>query len=337
MMARTWELFFVVLVAGALGGAVMPVGTWLRWRRQAVPWLQNCPSLSIFVVVLLPIAAGEVAVLFAQEAALPLSRPWRIAAFSVLGLLLIVAGNAVYRDFLTLDVPPFLLNARDDAGRASAAFDLEQRLRDRRLTPEERRELAPAYAKLVAPFRSLTEARRRGNWLIYPVLAQALWGAGTVAVLFWCALVAGFVYDANSNVMVRATTLLTVGFGILAVWFPLRVYSNWYQLAFYRADWVKAQQALWILVPVALAIVFFIFAALAPVITVKVLAGGIGGVVTFLGVAARFKWQPVLQAAAWIAEFLGGLRAPFTLVLYLVVFLVTLYIGVAAIRSTGAG
>lgn len=286
------KLFLIVFAIAMVVAMVMPISLWTHLgKKEGSRWVQNFLSTTLFLLAFFPSAAGLVAVAYAENGDLIAHGMLGRYTIAVLPLLLVIAFVVTYFDFMTLDAAPFLLNDRE--GQGARVRTLETQLRLNRGTMYDSPE-AREYAELVKPFASYGGVRVRGNWLSWVLLALNLTGAALVTCMVFGLFVLAST-DQHSIDQEAALRRLGGVYQLFLFWFPLRLYTNWYQFSPYRQTILGRQTLVLGLAIVSLVIPFFIWHAYQPGTSryALITLTGISTLITLLGSAGKLPIESI--------------------------------------------
>ncbi|MGA3104811.1 MAG: hypothetical protein ABSD53_10050 [Terriglobales bacterium] len=308
-----------------------------EWSR-AMPWIKNDLASHLFLLFVFPFAVGLFADEFQPHHVWVLKRGW---TFGAIGLLFVLEAIAAW--FVSLDVtnyarfiPPHQIGDRQKWLEAADFHNSGiQKLSDYgTASEEERRERQLEIAKAQAAYKEKTGVLfdagnqiiwDRGSFTLYSELLFTYLSVGFAFFYFWYLGVVLWEEHAFGLPKSPHDKLILV-FCLLLLFFPARIYTEWY-LGFLSLRFFKDYPGFWILLVLALfALCLLIFVIKPQSATIENLAQ-IEGV---LAVAAAFVayWKPewlfgvgrwfVNASSEWILA-LGILTVLFLLALTAVV------------------
>ena len=296
----TWAVFtaagltYPAAVAARLSGKL----------DEGLRWIQNDPAFNVFVPFVLPLAAALFVVSVDLKPLRTLSPGRRLSSLLVGVGLTFIALMAVAS---TLDRPllePFLFEKTGRAVQQETSIRQEiQSLRDAGSQDErietKRSAGVDAYLQAFGPFNSLSDMATRGSFCAWLALGLNLLAAIVAVLVFW--------YLWNLVVFRRQFPetdhdWIPLVLGLLVLWFPIRLYSEWY-IGFYSLTWMKDYPVFLFLFVVAIAGYAFCVFRLARSLGVKVFSIIGTGLVTLFGLTARINSSWL----GWAAEQIEGM------------------------------
>jgi hypothetical protein len=295
-------------------------------------WIQNNPSISVFLLSSFPIALYIFSLSLMND--LKVSEGildewfsnWHVwISIPAIVLTVLVVTPIVIDDFTRRPMAPYILKKR----AAVEAARLEKELRDDFQTHRHHGNLAAKrkeYQKLVqlgSPKAILT----RGGPIAYIQLAVTWLGALITLGYFWF-LVAATLYrtTAGAGLDPSSKNKLVMVYLLLLTWFPLRLHTEWYQNYFHKKDWLRSYPAFWLLAFLAFALLILIILIVSsgPVIKLLSVASGVFGAI--LGLIGKLKpdWL------RYVGNFVQGTSFVYFLAIYLI-FLVMIAAVTAAV------
>lgn len=319
-MSRDLTLFVWLFAATFLVGTIMPIALVVKhgWPRGS-RWIQNYLSTTLFLLAFFPAAVGVLGVTYDQHEDIRPHGTAALVSYTLLALLIGMALLVTWRDFVTLDAIPFLLN--EGEGKAGRVWELEPKLREdegKLYDSADCRE----FTQLVRPFGSLAGLRARGNWLTIPLFLVNAAGAVCVVLLAFGLALASKI-GVGGRLDQDAARQLTVVFVIFLLWFPLRIYTNWYQFAPYRQSTLSAQKLLLALAIVAVLVAFLSWHSFQPGISRTVLVTLAASVTPIVFGALKAPWPIVRNVAAAVASGFQSVDFSYFLMIAVALLVVT--------------
>lgn len=288
-------------------------------------WIQNNPSISVFLLSSFPIAVCVFSFSMMQDGILPhWFSTWHVwVSYPAIVVTILVVTLIVFDDFTRRPIAPYTLKKR----AAEEASRLEKELRAEYRHPNKQLEAKrKEYQKLVK-LGTLKAIRARGGPIAYIHLALTWLAALFTLTYFWYLVAASqFTTTAGTPLGEPSKNKLVLVYILLLTWFPLRLHTEWYQNYFHKKDWLKSYPAFWLLAFLAAAVLVLIILIVKPGGTIKFLSVLNGAFVLVLGAIGKFKpdW---LRAAA---DFLQSTSFVYFLAIYLI-FLVLIAAVTAAV------
>lgn len=280
---------------------------WEASRR----WIQNDPGFTVFLALVLPFAAGILAVKLDLK---PLRRFSKVRRRLSVAVLLLLIGLALMVAFLDLNdqmsspiryapSEPVLLhetNLRDGVREAVALVETateDERAARKRELDVSIKSAREAYLAEWPKIDSLSSLIAFGSAAAFVAFGLNVFAGLFAAVLFWyCWLLVQFRSDWRS----RSYDWMLLTVGLMMVWFPLRLYSEWY-LHFFSLQGMARYPSFQFLVGVALIVYCFVAFQVAARLSIKIFAAvatGLVGLLTTLGKLAP-EW---VEGLAWTLE-----------------------------------
>lgn len=320
--------------------ALYPISILINLGADGVRWIQNDPAYSFFVLLILPVAVGVFTRTFNPQIVGKLPKQQRMA---LLGLLVIMEGFAVFlasqEAFRGPTVAPIMLKEPE------TALSLDRCLRDcihgiRADNPQVcsqagcpdgvsrllvgAAETADGKALEIygetagaSPFATYRDFFSRGSVTAYVASFFDVFSGVFVMLILWYIIVLVTSRRLRDPAMNDAVIVV---YGLLLLWFPARLYSEWY-IHFYSVSHFSAYFAFWFLLLVALVSIPLLVLLLKPGRPVLVFTTVNGIVLTLLGLLSHFSPD-------WMRAIARGLETmPFA---YFVAFafLIALVLGV---------
>lgn len=280
---------------------------WEESRR----WIQNDPGFTVFLALVLPFAVGILAVKLDLKPLRRFSKAKRWVSTAVLLVLMGVGLMIVALDLNEQASSPIRYdssapvldyenerrdNVREAVARVEAATEDERETRRRELAASiesARKEYLETWPRI----DSLSSLIAFGSPAAFVALGLNAFAALFAAVLFWyCWLLVQFRSDWRSE----SFDWLLLMVGLMMVWFPLRLYSEWY-LHFFSLQGMAGYPVFQFLVVVALLAYLFVAFRVAARLSIKIftaLATGLIGLLTALANLAP-EW---IEELAWALE-----------------------------------
>ena len=300
--------FWVASVAAFVIAAAYPVALWVQCEpREAQRWIQNDIAFTVYVLWLFPLVVGLLVVSIFPGIRRHLGvRNRRI--LDVIAVVLVLAGLMVVAtdvgrldtDQLPVAVEPALLRG-SEAMKLDASVRLPLRkqyaaLLDTRFVNDEaknkawiawdlqRAQAVTLYRQKFPGFRSVADVLNRGSAVAcIKVLLNAI--VGVVLALIFAALVGGVMIVVRAPSTPLNTEALLVGYSVACLWFPMRLYSEWYD-EYYSLSRLRSYPAFWVLVLAALLALALLVYLLKPsrvAVTIPSMAAAFGIVFTAIG------------------------------------------------------
>ena len=254
-----------------------------RHPSDGARWLKNTPTFTVYLPFFFAVGAGLLFSSFPWASLSDAHGPFRsfpIGALVLIVLIIIMflAAFAALEDLKRPLVEPFMF--KDYLEPLRIERNLRRRLKSEDFDLLERNELVQAYAAAAPPLMTLRGLRDRGGACAFVSFLLNLIAAETIAVLFWY-LGISQLFDISSEKAIVATHL-----GLLCLWFPLRLYTEWY-LNFYSLEHLKRYWAFWfVLVAAILAYGFYCFGVggIAEIFSLSV-----AGTLALVGILGKVK------------------------------------------------
>jgi hypothetical protein len=323
---RAFWIGFGVAFTIALTFPIAIVLSLPAWTKPA-RWIQNSPSLSIYMLSSFPMAVGIFCVTvststFVFDANTYGSASLFWAAVAALFVLSLFGSMVVVSDFVSRPLGPYVLRRQ----LADEAFRLEMQLRESwQSKSTEFDSRCSDYQKLIQ-FTCLRNVFRDGNLVALAYLVIA-WG-GTMFAVFYFWYVALLILS-NRSIPPKTVSSLLVVYMLLTTWLPMRIHRDWYQGHFHDKDWLRRSYAFWLGIFMAVASFFFVVLIAKPEAVVVYCTGINAAVFSFVGLTGTFKpeWLRAL------AEFLQSTPFTYFAAAYTVFLFVTAIIGIRILHS----
>ena len=295
--------FLLIGLSAFLVGAIFPIAVFVTLPLpQAQRWVQNNLSFSIFLLTAYPVAVGVFA---AREHPTPLAclAPWLRHGLRLLLTLLIVIAVLLAVDDLKSSFTDRILEPYNlvDFGHAlSLETRLRQDVKNGRLKPEDaRKQYLDAHLTFSSISDWLTRASFASKWaFVLNVLA-----GGFVALFFWyLILLLCWHFCGGATIPPAVLDSIFLIFGLLATWFPMRVYAEWY-INFHSSKHLSSYSAFTVLIIVAIAVAILVVLLRTSGTAAKMFSALSAGFTGALGILGKLKPELVRR----VAEFVEGL------------------------------
>jgi hypothetical protein len=304
-----------------------PVALLLYLPKSTHPsrWIQNNPSISVFLLSSFPIAVCVFSLSLVQDGILRhWFSGWHVwVSYPAIVVTILVVTLIVFDDFTRRPIAPYTLRKRG----AQEAARLEKELRAEYRHPNKQFEAKrKEYQKLVK-LGTLKAIRTRGGPIAYIHLALTWLAALFTLTYFWYLVAASqFTTAAGTPLADASKNKLVLVYILLLTWFPLRLHTEWYQNYFHDKDWLKSYPAFWLLAFLAFAVLVLVILIVKPGGAIKFLSVLNVAFVAVLGAIGKLKpdW---LRA---VADFLQSTSFVYFLAIYLI-FLVLVTAVTAAV------
>jgi hypothetical protein len=315
---------------------VFPLALWKRCGPSAHRLLKNDPCFGFFTPLVFPLAMGILADTVAESGLG--THPQVLAGVFVVFLLL--AGLLIHADMKIGPLEPYMIRTDDalthETEMRARLHALYRDLHTGDLSPVQKeaakeeirilqREASVQHRALAGGFMSWRDLHARGAGVAWAqVFVNSVVAAGCAALFSWlvCAIsgwTAPGAKAANAN-------MLCVG--LLMLWFPLRIYSEWYT-GFYTFRGLREYWTFWFLTVVAMVGILLVTVQLSPGPLPASLAAFGAAVLAIFGVLAKLKPELVGYAAVVFEEMP---LIPYLLTLILGIFAVMLAIALQVTR-----
>jgi hypothetical protein len=288
-------------------------------------WIQNNPSISVFLLSSFPIAVCVFSISMMQDGILRhWFSGWHVwVSYPAIVVTILVVTLIVFDDFTRRPIAPYTLKKR----AAEEAARLEKQLRAEYRNPNKHFEgKRKEYQKLVK-LGTLKAIWTRGGPIAYIHLALTWLAALFTLTYFWYLVAASqFITPAGIPLGDPSKNKLVLVYILLLTWFPLRLHTEWYQNYFHNKDWLKGYPAFWLLAFLAFAVLVLIILIVKPGGAIKFLS--VLNVVFVAALGAIGKLKPDWLRA--VADFLQSTSFVYFLAIYLI-FLVLVAAVTAAV------
>lgn len=309
-----WAVALVTSFLGLAYPFAVAISLWPDWEN-ANRWIKNDPAFNIFMPFIFPLAVG----IFLSAADFRHFRSLRRGqkALSLFGLcvLLFIAAFAVSSTFQRALLEPFLFKD------ASSALADEQRIRmdviqpryrhsraiddkeaasvERNAVDEIRDREVSAYMATFPALENFSVMKQRGSFCAWLALLLNSMAALFDTIVFW--------YFWNIVLFRRVFRLrksewIVLVAGLLIVWFPLRLYSEWY-IGYYSFLTMTQYHIFVFLGVVALAAYAFCVFRLAKSLGLKVFSIAGTGLMGAIGVVGQVRPDLLGAFAIFFEDF----------------------------------
>ncbi len=325
--------FWLVAAATFAVAALYPLALALHCNiHDAARWIQNDVAFSVFVLWLFPLVTGLLWVSIWPGVRRQLSERAR-PVFSLMACVLAACSLVVVAsDVVRVDqhdepmiVEPALLRGADamraDVLTRAPLRDSYARLLDQKFANDEaknnawiawearRATAAQSYGTRFRGFATITDLLHRGSAVALVKLVLNTVVAVNLALLF-AALVGAMIILYGAPKERLNTEALLVAYSLACLWFPMRLYSEWYD-GYYSLARLRSYPAFWVLAFIALLSLALLVYILKPGrlgLTIPSMAAAFG--ILFSGLGA------MKPAVLW---YLGSVIETFNLALLFVV------------------
>jgi len=311
-MEKERLLVLLILIAAS---SSYPVSVLIKLRHSPADilrWLKNNPSFNFYVLLIFPLAVSVFVdmvswyniSIFIKGDNLALS--WYIGGGSILLIFLAIGMIAAFDDLARKFVEPYMFKDHYDPlikerwGRNRLRV-LRRRMRGQTSDEEESAKLFAEFQEKVTKdystqFRSFKNLRgliKRGSicaWIT--LILNSLIGVFIPSAFFFLSVIVLSKYELLTIDLPDLTkanhgdTPLVIA-GLLVLWFPIRIYSDWY-LHFYSLRWLKKYYTFWFLLILTTVSYLFLF-YLAEKPGVKSFSFIGSGLLALLGIIGKFK------------------------------------------------
>lgn len=255
-------------------------------------WLKNTPTFTLYLPFFFSVGAGLLFAGFPWEA-LASWKSWQFGVGGViLAALLCLGGLAALEDLKRPMVEPFMFRDYDEILAKEKELRAELK-RVERQGDQSRSLKISKYKSQAQPFLSIKGLKQRGSLCAWASFLLNLLAAGTVAFTFWYLGMTALFGLPLKEKMVAAVV------GLFCLWFPLRLYAEWY-LHFYSLSHLRVYAAFWFILVAA--ILAYAFMAYGTGGLGEVLSLGIAGLLAVIGALSRFKPEWLGRLARGIEE-----------------------------------
>jgi hypothetical protein len=307
-MKRGLLLVILVLIA-----ASYPLSVSIKLRHSPADilrWLKNNPTFNFYVLVVFPLAVSifvEVVAwnrIFSPKALEVLKQHWYMGG--VLLIFVAIGLLAALDDLSRKFVEPYMFKDHHDPllkerwGRNRLRV-LRRRMRrqthdkeeNEKVVAEFQEKLSKDYSTQYRAFKNLRGLMERGSicaWI--SLVLNCLIGVFIPSAFFYLSLI---VFGNEWVIESKASESPLIIAGLLVLWFPLRIYSDWY-LHFYSLRWLKKYYTFWFLLVLTIVAYLFLFLRSAnPGIMSFSFIGS--GLLALLGIIGKFKPEWLLYVA----------------------------------------
>lgn len=315
-----------------------PLAVWKRCGQNAHRLLKNDPAFGFFTPLIFPLAMGVLAKTVAGNVAAVAPRHlfWLAVIFAVF---VVFAAMLIHADMKIGPLEPYMVRGDDallyETEIRAKLHVLYREIHTGDLSPDQtqiatdeiktlQRDAAARYGELAAGFTSWRDLRDRGTGAArVQVFVNSIVATGCAALFAWL-IIAAYRHDPNApkeiaeaTAAVKASAMLCVG--LLMLWFPLRLYSEWYT-GFYTFRGLREYWTFWFLAVCALVgmLLIAILSREKAALPYGLAAFGTAVLVMF-GVLAKLKPEALGYAAVVFEE------------MPLVPYLLTLIVGLFAV------
>lgn len=336
----TSSLLFTAAATIAFGlMMVFPLALWRRCGSDCHRLLKNDPGFGFFTPLVFPLAMGVLAKTVTNATLTSKEILYFEGLFFVFGLL---AAFLIEADMKIGPLEPYMLRSDEallhEAGMRGRLRVLYREIHTGDLSIDEnkvatdeigrlQRDAILRHRELAAGFSSWRDLRKRGAGVAWvQVFVNSVVALSCAALFSWLVI---FVYEAlqwppdlpKSPEYDAAADASMICVGLLMLWFPMRLYSEWY-LGFYTFRGLRDYLTFWFLSVVALVGALLIAIILKPGgLSIGLAAFGTTVLVVF-GLFAKLKPELLGYAAVVFEE------------MPLVPYLLTLILGVFAVMLT---
>lgn len=298
------ELLLVILIVIA---ASYPVSVSIKLRHSPADilrWLKNNPAFNFYVLLIFPLGVSLFYVEIVDSDKISkvlkvLKQYWYMGGvlliFVALGL--IAAFDDLGRKF----VEPYMFKDHHDPllkerwGRNRLRV-LRRRMHSQAPDEEEnatvltefQEKVSKDYSTQFRAFKNLRGLIKRGSicaWIT--LMLNSLIGVFVASAFFYLSVIVLGNDKASDRLLVIA--------GLLVLWFPIRIYSDWY-LHFYSLRWLKKYYTFWFLLILTMVAYLFLFLkSMNPGVKSFSFIGS--GLLALLGIIGKFKPEWLLYGA----------------------------------------
>jgi hypothetical protein len=332
------QWFAAVAISVFLLMMAFPVSIWRRCGKDAHRLLKNDPTFGFFVPLVFPLAMATLArtatgTFDGNSRALGIL----FGAFAALAVMLTIA------DMKIGPLEPYMLRENTaldyDTAMRGKIHTLFRRIHMDELDENEQQSAAgelaalqrtamTEYGELARGFASWSDFRKRGSRTAWAQVFVNLAVAVGVAALFAWVILA--VYDSLGTKTPAPTANATIiAIGLLMLWFPLRLYSEWYT-GFYTFRSLREYWTFWFLAVVGVVGLLLSAILLRPDVLPIALSTFGSALLVVFGVLAKLKPRTLGYAAVVFEEMP---LIPFVATMVLGIFVVLLTIVIAVTSS----
>jgi len=340
MTPNTW--FAVVAAVTFALMMTFPLALWRRCGSDAQRLLKNDPSFGFFTLFVFPLAMGTLAKILAIE--LPTSHfKAQLGLLLVFAMFLSFAALLAHGDIKISPLDPYMLREDDallhERTLRRQLHELYRELHMGDLADDQKksavariRELQRAanirYAELAGGFQTWRDFWNRSARVAKTKLfVNSIVGVGCAALFSWLILAGYRALATDTSAATADATMVCVG--LLLLWFPLRLYSEWY-IGFYTFRPLRQYWTFWFLALAAIVSVLLMAIILSPgTLSIAFSSFGAALLVVF-GAMARLKPELMGYAAVVFEEMP---TIPYIVAIALGLFLVIFTIVIAVVSK----
>ncbi len=320
--------FFWGMGCTLLLAALYPISILINFGLDGSRWVQNDLAYGLFVLFVLPLAVGVFAQVFQLDTLRRIPNPTRAALLTLLVILVVFAGTLASREVFRSPgaIPAFLLKHPTSALKLDCCLrrsvnpmvcpavecsDVVSNLPDEpsgTWALDIYREHAPAY-----PFADYGDLFARANTTVYVSWFFDVASGVFVMIIFWYLIA---VVVAKRGRERGISDGLVMVYALMLLWFPTRLYSEWY-LNFYNVAHLREYFAFWTLFVVALLAIPLLVYLFKPGRPVLIFSTVNGVFLAMFGAINQFT-PGILRA---IASGLETMPFPYFLAIVLLVFI----------------
>ncbi len=278
-----WSLW--ISLAYFLAAITYPISLLVKLRgdtSEVIRWLKNTPTFTIYLPFVFSLGAGALLAFFPWDEFVHLCFPQLLLA---IGLLVVFLGLAIFvalEDLKRPIVEPFMFRSHSDQLRQEK--EIRGAIKDSCVASDVRVSLVKQYKAIAPPFQSLGCLRTDGSRTAIAACGLNILVAVTVAFLLW-----SLSLPILFNTITLPHHIIAVVIGIFCIWFPLRLYAEWY-LHFYSLQDLKRYYAFGLIsVAAIIGATFYVFhegGGLA-----KVISYTVSGIMALIVILGKFKPQ----------------------------------------------
>ncbi len=305
------QLLLVILIVIA---ASYPVSVSIKLRHSPADilrWLKNNPAFNFYVLLIFPLGVSvfveivrwdEISEVMNLEG---LEQHWYMG-----GLLLIFVALGLIAAFDDLGrkfVEPYMFKDHHDPLLKERWGRNRLRVLRRRMhsqAPDEgknatvltefQEKVSKDYSRQFRAFKNLRGLIERGSicaWIT--LMLNSLIGVFVASAFFYLSvIVLGKINEEWSKEFLNRLLVIA---GLLVLWFPIRIYSDWY-LHFYSLRWLKKYYTFWFLLIVTVVAYSFLFVKSTNLGVTSISFIG-SGLLALLGIIGKFKPEWLLYGA----------------------------------------
>lgn len=333
------QWFAAVAIGLFLLMLAFPVSIWRRCGKDAHRLLKNDPTFGFFVPLVFPLAMATLA----KTAAAGTFEGNLVALGIVFGMFAALAVMLTIADMKIGPLEPYMLRkdtALDyDIAMRGKIHTLFRRIHMDKLAESEKqsavgelvalqRTAMTEYSELARGFTSWRDFRERGSRTAWAQVFVNLAVAAGVAALFAWVILA--VFDSIGQKVQSPTANATMAaIGLLMLWFPLRLYSEWYT-GFYTFGSLREYWTFWLLSFVGVVGMLLSAILLHPAALYVSVGAFVSALLLVFGMTAKLKPRALGYAAVVFEEMP---LVPFVATLVLGIFVVLLTIVLKATET----